>query len=194
MAEENKGSQAQPEAQAQQEQKPATPAAEPNKSENPSQEQTIPYARFKEVNDKLKALEDAAAKAADEGKKAEEKRLEEQQQWQKLAEARGKELTEAKGKAADYDRLADLVGKQLKTEIDAWPEKVKGLFPTDEMPVLEMLEWAERFRPLALEMSEDKTPPAGNGRRPAPISPANVAKADEKQRTQWRQGARQRWR
>lgn len=176
--------------EAQQEQKPATPPAEAQKTENPSQEQTVPYARFKEVNDKLKALEDAAAKAATEQQKAEEKRMEEQQQWQKLAEERGKQMESLKEKVADYEKLVPIISKQVQDEINGWPEKVKNLFPTDEMSVVEMMEWANRFRPLAQEMAGTPAPVGGNGRGPRPSGSAADKQVEMQQQTWGKQAAR----
>lgn len=170
----------------------ATSPAGVSNSEKPA-EPMIPKSRFDEVNNKVKALEAEKEAAVTEAQAAKEKQMAEQQQWRELAEERGKSMEGFKAKAAEYDKLAPIVAKQLKAEIDAWPEKVKGLFPTSEMPVNEMLEWAERFRPLAQEMMGDKTPTPGNGARPKPAGAAGAAKAEE-QRAAWQQGARQRYR
>lgn len=172
---------------------PATPPAGAQNSDTSGENKMVSIERFNEVNNKLKKLEEDAAKAAKAQQEADEKRLEEQQQWRELAEERGKQLEGVKGKATDYDKLAELVAKQLKTEIDAWPEKVKNLFPANEMPVLEMLEWAERFRPLALEMSEDKPATPGNHRGPRMSGAAGSAATQEQQKA-WGQRAAQRYR
>lgn len=156
----------------------AAPPAEAQKPDNQPQEQTVPYSRFKEVNERLKALEDEAAKQAAAQAKAEEDRMAEQQEWRELAEARGQQLEGAKSKAANYDKLAEVLSKQLKTEIDAWPEKVKALFPEDEMSVVEMMTWAERFRPLAQELAAEKAPP-GNGRRPRAMAASGNRREDQ---------------
>ena len=52
----------------------------------------MPYERFKEVNDRLKALETAQAQAEAARKEAADKALADQAQWQKLAEQRETEL------------------------------------------------------------------------------------------------------
>lgn len=189
MPEEQQAGQTQTEAQPNSQPAAATPA-EAQKPDNQSQEQTVPYARFKEVNDKLKALEDAAKQAAANQQAAEEQRMQEQQQWRELAEERGKQLQGYKDKATDYDKLAALVGKQLETEINGWPEKVRNLFPAGEMPVLAKLEWAERFRPLAQEMAGEAAPTPGNGRRPAPVVPAGQQQHEQKTRASHERWAR----
>lgn len=52
----------------------------------------VPYDRFKQVNDELKTMREQLAAIEAERKKAGEKQLAEQQEWQKLAEQREAEL------------------------------------------------------------------------------------------------------
>lgn len=55
-------------------------------------DKTIPYSRFKEVNDRMKKAEAELKKQADDRKKADEKALKDQEKWKELAEKREKEL------------------------------------------------------------------------------------------------------
>ena len=52
----------------------------------------MPYERFKEVNDKLKAIETQLAKVQADQKKADEKKLADTEQWKTLADQREAEL------------------------------------------------------------------------------------------------------
>ena len=65
-------------------------------AETPKQEintaKTVPYDRFKEVNDKAKELEARLSQIEAESKAAKEKELAEQAKWQELAEQRAAEL------------------------------------------------------------------------------------------------------
>lgn len=170
----------------QQEQKPATPAAEPSKTETPA-EQTVPYARFKEINDKLKALEDEAAKVAKEREAEDEKKLAAQQEWQKLAESRKTKVEELLPKAELADKLSEMVLAQYQAEIKEWPDTVKAMAPADDASILQKLDWMNKAKPLALELMSDKTPTPGNGRRPTPSAPAGTGTREKEARVQ--QGA-----
>lgn len=134
-----------------------------------------------------KAKESAEKEAQD----AKERQMAEQQEWKALAEERGKQLDGYKVKAEQYDKLAPILSKQLEAEINEWPEKVRNLFPADEMSVTDMMEWANRFRPLAQEMAGDKTPTPGNPPKPRP---ASSSKVEQETRDRWRQQAAGRYR
>ncbi|PYJ11288.1 MAG: hypothetical protein DMF06_03490 [Verrucomicrobia bacterium] len=171
----------------------ATPPAGAQTTETPA-DQMIPKSRFDEINKELKALRAEKEAASSEAQKAKEKQMVEQAQWQQLAEERGKTIDGYKAKADEYDKLAPVVAEQLKAEIDQWPEKVKGLFPTAEMPVNEMLEWAKRFRPLAQEMMGTTAIVPGNGTRPKAVGMAGATKAQEDKRAAWQKAAAHRYR
>lgn len=65
------------------------PASDPPKSDPPG---PVPYERFKEVNDQLKATNDRLAKLEADQKAAADKEAAEQGKWQELAEKRDAEL------------------------------------------------------------------------------------------------------
>jgi hypothetical protein len=150
----------------------ATSAATENTVPQPS-EQTVPYARFKEVNDKLKALEDDQAKRQKEQEKIDEERKKAQGEWRAVADQRQAKIEELTPKALLADQLTELITKQVNAEIAAWPEQVKNMAPGGEVSVLTMLEWVEKARPLAQELAADKSVPAGNHRGPKPSGSAN---------------------
>lgn len=147
---------------------PVAQAAEPQKSDNSSQEQTVPYARFKEVNDRLKALEDEQSKKAKEREDEENRRLAESQEWQKLADKRKTQVEELMPKADLADKLTALVTQQYQAEIKDWPESVRAMAPSEDASILSKLEWMQKAKPLALELAKDTIPTPGNGRRQQP--------------------------
>lgn len=149
----------------------AAPAGVSNTEQQPP-EQTVPYARFKEVNDRLKALEDEQAKAAKQRDEEDSKKLAEQQQWQQLAEKRQAKVDELSTKAELADRLSAMVAEQYQAEIKDWPQQVKDMAPHDEADILTKLEWMRKAKPLALELLKEAAPPAGNGRRPPAAGPS----------------------
>jgi hypothetical protein len=84
---------------------PATPDAAPG---------PVPYDRFKEINDQLKATKDALAKIEAERQAADEKRLTDEKKWQELAEKREAEL---KAERARLLRLQVASKKNLPFEL-----------------------------------------------------------------------------
>jgi hypothetical protein len=165
----------------------ATSAATEHTVPQPA-EQTVPYARFKEVNDRLKALEEEHVKRQKEQEKADEERKKAQGEWQALADQRKAKVDELAPKAELADQLTELINKQVNAEIATWPEQVKNMAPSGEVSVLTMLEWVEKARPLAQELAADKSVPAGNHRGPKPTGPAGAGVREKEargQHTQW---------
>lgn len=171
-------------------QAPATSPAGANTTETPAQEQTVPYARFKEVNDKLKAMEDDHAKRIKAQEAADEQSAKQQGEWQKLYEGHKAKVEELTPKAELADKLSALVLEQYAAEIKEWPEQVRNMAPADDADVLVKLDWMKRAKPLAVELMADKTPVAGNGRRPQPAGPAGKGAHEEKARAAHQQWSR----
>lgn len=194
MAEEQQNKQQEQSQEAQDKDKQAASSAATENTEQQPTEQTVPYSRFKEVNDRLKALEQDATKRAKEQEAENEKRLAEQAKWQELYEGSKGKLAELTPKAELADQLSEMVAQQYAAEIAEWPDQVKAMAPADDASILVKLDWLKRARPLAQELMEDKTPPAGNGRKPPPKAPAGDAKAAEQQRQRWRNQAARRYR
>jgi hypothetical protein len=155
------------------EQSSAAASAETKNTDTESQELMIPKHRYDEVSRKLKALEDDAAKKAKEQQAEDEKKLAQQQEWQKLYEGRKAKVEELTPKAELADKLTEMVTQQYEAEIKNWPDTVKAMAPSADASILVKLDWANKARPLATELLADKTPVAGNGRRPAVAGPAN---------------------
>lgn len=99
---------------------------------------------------------------------AEREALKQKEEYKALTETQEKELGELRPKAERYDTLAELVTKQLRDEVDAWPEEVKNLLPDSEpVEVLTFLQAVEKARPLAKRLTAEPAPP-GNPRGPKP--------------------------
>lgn len=176
--------------EAQQEQKPAASAAEPSKTDTQQQEQTVPYSRFKEINDRLKMLEEQREQEAKAREEEENKKLADQQRWQELYETSTKKLAELTPKADLADKLAEKLLDQYEKEIANWPDEVKGMAPKPEASILDKLDWLDRARPLAKALSEGKTPPAGNGPRPRSTAPAGQHQNEQRTRASYERWAR----
>lgn len=102
--------------------------------------------------------ETQAQKAAQE---ADERRKVEQGEWQKLAEERKAQIEKLAPQGELAERLQALVAKQLDAEIGQWPESVRAIMPNAESSLLDRIEWADRTRPLALELMAAKGQPTG---------------------------------
>jgi ribonucleoside-triphosphate reductase len=108
-----------------------------NKGDN---EHMIPKSRFDEVNDEKKKLADRLAQIEAEQKIETEKRLIEQQEYQKLAETRGKELADLQPKAAKVDAMEKTLVDVLTAQVAELPEDKRGLIP-DELSTQQKLNW-----------------------------------------------------
>lgn len=115
--------------------------------------ESVPYARFAEViserNDlrqRIEALE--AARKADE-----DKRLADQQEWQKLAEQRAARISELEPVAKRVQEIAEALQATVKARVERLPEDMRGLVPEYEDP-RKTLAWldaneARLLRPVA---------------------------------------------
>ena len=162
-------------------QAPATTPAVADKTEIPA-EHMIPKSRFDEVNEKLRKLEADAAKKAKADSEADERRLAEAAEWQKLADQRKAKVEELTPKVELADKLSAMVLEQYEAEIKEWPEQVKAMAPADDADVLTKLDWMKRAKPLAQELLGDKTPTPGNG--PKPVGPPKQAPRPDPTRAQ----------
>ena len=68
----------------------------PQAAEAPKPESSVPYERFKEINERMKAAEAKAAELEAKGKKIEEMAMAEQNQFKELAEKRAAEIEKLK--------------------------------------------------------------------------------------------------
>lgn len=157
----------------------ATPAAAPPPPETPAEDapvvmETLPA----NVQQMIKALRQenaghrqAKTAAQEAARLAEEARLEQEREFEKLAQTRQERIAELEPAAATAAKLTELIAAQINAEIANWPEEIKGLAP-QEANAETMLAWVQSARPLAAKL-QDPTPPApGNGSRPRPAGPA----------------------
>jgi hypothetical protein len=158
---------------------PATPATADSSAGTqntvpPQADQTVPFWRFKAVNDELNRVKGEAEQAATAKKTADDKALAAQNRWQELATNREKELGDLQPKLQLADKLTTIMARQLEDEIKLWPESVRKIMPAADSPLMERIEWAERTRPLAQELIEATA--KGKGTRfPAQHSGTNQA-------------------
>jgi hypothetical protein len=117
------------------------PATKPDKPDD--SEHQIPKSRFDEVNEARKKAEDQLAKMMAEQKIETEKRLIEQQQYQTLAETRGKELADLQPKAAKVDAMEKTLVDVLTAQVAELPEDKRGLIP-DELTTQQKLNWLSK--------------------------------------------------
>ena len=80
--------------------------------------ETVPYGRFKEINDKLKELEAKEVRRGDDEKKAREDKMLQEKQYKELLEQRAKELEDSK---AEQAKLAEIAKKFQEQQ-----EKIRG--------------------------------------------------------------------
>lgn len=158
-----------------QENQQSAPSAETQNTDTGA-EHMIPKSRFDEVNSRLKAMEQAQAKAQAEREEAERKAAEEQGKFRELYEGTTAQLSALKPKAELADKLAERFMKQLKAEVDAWPEEVKALLPAEPTDVIAFEDAVIRARPLAKKLT---APVGGNGPSPKPSAPAGTTKASD---------------
>lgn len=89
-----------------------------------------------------KRLKEADEKRLAEAKAAEEKRLADQQEWQKLADARAAELAAVAPKAELADRLLARIDAANKAKIEKLPSDMQSLVPT-AYDVIALSEWLD---------------------------------------------------
>lgn len=119
--------------------------APPAEAKN-TEERTVPYARFKEVNDTLNELrqwkaeqEKVQEKARKEAEKAEAERLKKGQEWEQLAEQRQQRIDELEPIKERAERYEAALKKRLATEREGLPKHIIALL--DRLDPAEQLEW-----------------------------------------------------
>lgn len=173
----------------------ATPPAVANTTETPA-EQTVPYARFKEVNDALKVIQEENAKQAKARQAEDEKKLADQAKWQELADQRQARIAELEPQhAALTERttvLEEILSGIVEKEVKEWPAEVKEFDPGKEADVVARYKWLEKGRALAAKLAAAPATP-GNSRGPKIAGAAGSSAAQEQQKA-WSQRAAQRYR
>ncbi len=150
----------------------------------PKTENMVPQSRLDEYARKVRDLEKREADRAKAESDAEEARLKEQAQWQKLAESKADELAKLKAdlepKAALVADLTLFVNDAIDAEIKDWPDEVKSLVPGADNVKARAAE-VEKLRPLASKLSTQPTAP-GNPRGPKPAGGVDPAKRQQQTR------------
>jgi hypothetical protein len=99
-------------------------------------------------------------------KEAEEKRLEEQENWRELAQKRLEEIESLKPKASVAEEQEKSLQELLKSQIDEIPEDMQSLIP-EQLTTLQKLDWlsvnkAKLLKPTAPDIGAGKRG-AGSG-------------------------------
>jgi chromosome segregation ATPase len=131
---------------------------------------------------KLKLLEDAKSKSETEAQKAETERLKKQGEFQTLAEQREAELNQVKpqleGLQGRYDKLSDLLNKQLEATIKDWPAEIKALDPGKDADLETRLSWLDKAK-LAVEKMVKTPARPGNAPNPRPADQQNLTPTEQ---------------
>jgi hypothetical protein len=156
------------------EQRPDTPPAEVTTTVT-SQEQTIPYARFKEVNDALAELKRKDAEREAKERAETEKRAKEQGQYKELVEAKDRELGELKPQVesatARTKALEEVMEAQVKERAKALPDELRAMMPDGD--VLAQFAWLGKAEAAAAKLQIARSPgtppgPRGSGAQSSP--------------------------
>lgn len=104
--------------------------------------------------------------------KAEEARLENERNFQQLAEQRKAKIEElsaqTEAQAALAADLTRILGERIQTEIAGWPEEITAMAPQGETDPRVLFAWVEQARPLAAKLQQaGQTPGNGGGPKPA---------------------------
>ncbi len=173
-------------------QQPAPPDGAQNTDPPATDEKTVPYSRFQEVNAEKKRLEAAMAKKQADDKAAEDQRLAEQQQWQELADKRAAELKEAQDKITEMEKAhrlnaitgsikeaAGAAGFANPQDAAAFIDPADVQTDDDGRPVgvTDLVKKLAEERPYLLAQTK---PAPGNGSGPAPAGATDkIAQAAE---------------
>jgi len=141
-----------------------------------------------DANDAIKAEKKAK-------EQAEQERLKQQGEWQKLAESAQTELGQLKPELdtlkTRYKTVSDLVVSSFKETIKDWPKEVKDLLPGqgDDSDPVEWIAAVNKYKPLA-EKLKAAPPVAGNGANTNPAGAVGEAAEIEAIKAKMRAGGR----
>lgn len=150
---------------------PATPAAEPSTTVQP-QEQTVPYSRFKEINEQLAALKKDKDAREEADRKAAEQKAQEQGEWETIAKQRESEIGDLKPKAKRVETLEARLHERVDRETKDWPKEVKDLIPDAATDPIAREAQVEKLRPLVAKLTESR--PNGTPRGPRGTGESHV--------------------
>ncbi|MCP4933351.1 MAG: hypothetical protein GY927_03895 [bacterium] len=146
-------------------------------SEQPTQEHMIPKSRFDEVNAKLRELIAAQEKADKATAAAQQKALEEQNEFKTLYEQAQATINELKPVQVKYDAYLNTATESNAKRIESLPEHLKAIVPDYDDP-LKLASWLDSSASL-LQEAKPKAPnlnagASSNGTQPKGISEAEA--------------------
>lgn len=119
--------------------------------------ETIPYARFKDLNDANKVLQDQVKAMQDAQNAAAEAAAKEKGEFEKL-------YNDNLPKIKEYDELKGTLQTILQTTVESIPEDKRKLIPTEYSPQ-KQLDWINANRDMLITQPANKN---------APVQPANA--------------------
>jgi hypothetical protein len=138
----------------------ATPA------EAKTTEKTIPYERFKEVNDQLRDLKKEIDESKKQAKESQDARLKEQNDYKKLYEDLLLEVEPLRGASEKASRYEAAITERNSARIASIPEDKRLAIPEIDDPV-KLERWLDNALPLLMEAPKPQAPKldagAGNG-------------------------------
>jgi hypothetical protein len=103
----------------------------------------------KDAETNRKALE-AKVKAEEADK---QKQLQEQGEWQKVAEQRDLRVKELEPVQERYTALSTLLADQIKAQVKDWPKEVRDLLPSDDTPIEVRYSQVQKLQSLATQLA-----------------------------------------
>jgi len=154
-----------------QDQNPTTsPAAAQNTEQSGQDETRIPKSRFDELNARMKAAEDRAARLEAKAKADEDARLEQEQKWQELAEQRQARIAELEPFQSQVDGYKGALEATIAQMVESLPEAARELVP--DLDPVGKLAWLNKALPT---LSKKAAPSLDGGQRGDPVTPVSVS-------------------
>ena len=154
------------------------PAANPPavaKNTEPAADHMIPKARFDEVNNELKKLRTAQAKAAKEQEEAERKRLEKQNEFETLYNDAQKQVESLTPFKERYEAHLTQTKERNEKRVSELPKEMQGLVPEYDDP-LKLANWLDSNEGL---LSKKVTAPSLDGGAGRTSGNSNALSLDE---------------
>lgn len=150
------------------------PAGEPS-AETKNTEHMIPKSRFDEVIERARKAEEALARLQSDHEAKERERLQQQGEWQQIAENERKRAADLSAKAQRAEALEKAISDANKARIDRVPESMRPMVPVDYPPDRLQVWLDANWERLVTKPAPDLDAGAGSGSGGAAVT---VTEAD----------------